>query len=185
MDSPLSPSSSLPEDDDSFLTWEKMCELSYPKIDAFVDLTAISDDELLDGSASYAADNEASNINDTNLHVSSQSDEYNSPLPGSCDFLKNRLDPNTAICNLNDTLEAVEFMLAQNKNAADETEKLEHVSSVTLVSTSDDSSDTDSVYSVEDVEEVFESSMDGLVVSPQPKCPRKTGKILKLKINSK
>lgn len=154
--------------DDSFLTWEKMCEQTYPRETEIVDLTQ-TDDEF--------ADNEASDNEDVSpveiLELSLEDLEVQSPLPGSCEFLKNMMDKNTAICNLNDTLETVEYILAQTSQIVDETEDLHNFSSITLVSSNETTEGIeDSVLTVDD--EVFEAPSE-IEVSSQLKSRRING----------
>lgn len=80
--------------------------------------------------------------------------------------MKNKLNPNTAICNLNDTLETIEYILAK---AEEEDDEVFELSSLTLVS-----SGQTSVESV-DGEEIVEKFKDAHVEISPMKVPLKTG----------
>jgi hypothetical protein len=178
---------SLNSSDDSFLTWEKLCEESYPKIGEIIDLTG-DDDDIQDNSKSYAADDESSKNFEADFSASpveileESVEEYSTPLPGSCEFLKNKLDPNTAICNLNDTLEVVEYILAHGHAEDDDNEEeLHQISTVTLETTNESAELLDSVQSVDEVftEGIIE---EAIADSPQSKCARNTGNLFKKKL---
>lgn len=183
--------------DDSFKTWEKMCEESYPKITEMIDLTSCSE-STQNNSLSYAAsaDNEETR-DDTSLLLHPEIFEETihetlSPLPGSCDFLKSMLDPNTAICNLNDTLDTVDYILALSRGAHEKEEELQHVSTISIVSSDESVQSVDEEQSgehvneetidgfgddldVNDIESFIEKCVNVINDSPT-KCPRKTGK---------
>jgi hypothetical protein len=115
----------------SFLTLEKECELSQNE-SAIRELSSyceVADDECEETK------------NEFPIEVRKSSQE--SPLRGSCDYIKNRLDPNSAIVDLNDTLDAINYILERGE---EENRSLYETSQSPIIISSDD--DDDSISSV-------------------------------------
>lgn len=95
---------------DSFLTWEQVCEDSKNKIEVGKEISH-------DG---YADDE-----NDSIYYpeIKKKPITVSTPITlqrGSCNYLTNLMDQNTAIVDLNDTLEAVEYILTHANPSSDE-----------------------------------------------------------------
>ena len=168
-------------DVESFLTWEKMCENSLVDENADKESTrgAQADDEK---EVSTASINES--IKKKYLQAVPQTDQ-SSPQRGSCNYITNLLDPNSAIVELNDTLDAVNYILRGAYDDDDE-EDIQHLSSIT-VSSDGSSSSSMEVKSLEDETEptwhdtlaatttIDEKIMSNSQTNENEKQPRKTG----------
>lgn len=103
-----------------------------------------------------------------------------SPQRGSCNYITNLLDPNSAIVELNDTLDAVNYILRGAYGSYEEDEEdIQTLSSITV--SSGESSNSLKVKSLEDETEptwhdtIDDKNMSNSQTNENEKKPRKTG----------
>lgn len=96
------------------------------------------------------------------------------PLRGSFEYIRNLLQPNSDVCNLNDTLEIVEYMLSQDQKK--DRERKEEDNNMSIITISSNESETCDLELHQKLEEIsqpnfFFSAID-LEAIKSPKTPQ-------------
>lgn len=159
------------KDLESFLTWEKKCENS------IIDLTIDENDENNSIDGEYADDEDEPSFLTKTLNPPQRDTlvpSFSSPQRGSHSYITNLLDPNSALVELNDTLEAVNYILSQGTSENEEI-PIESLSSVSINSTTDDSIESvvqATVSRIEDESELTEFHLAAMIDESNLKSPR-------------